>query len=121
MELCSYPLTWQGPKQPSLVEFENSSLSGFELICVRPSEKFDASYGYHCNKPNSLVVKSPNKKILFLGKGDVLTYWLLGACESNPVKRKLPDISKLKPLFRLPKTGIPPGSQEVSLTNFFNL
>ena len=71
--------------------------------------------------PISLIVKSLNSRTLFLGKGDVLTYWLLGACESNPVKRKLPDISKLKPLFRLPKTGIPPGSQEVSLTNFFNL
>lgn len=54
---------------------------------------------------------------VILGKGDVLTYWLLGATDENPVKRKQPDYSKLKPLFKLPNnmTGgiMPPGSQEV--------
>jgi hypothetical protein len=41
---------------------------------------------------------------------------LLGSTDANPVKRKLPDYSKLKPLFRLPKnlqTNMAPGSQEV--------
>ena len=39
------------------------------------------------------------------GKGDVLTYWLLGTNEQAIKKKKL-DYSKLRPLFSLPKLGV---------------
>ena len=35
----------------------------------------------------------------------MLTYWLLGATDSA-IKKKKPDVSKLKPLFSLPKLGV---------------
>lgn len=42
------------------------------------------------------------------------THWLLRMTEENPIRRKVPDLSKLRPLFRLPKNStIVPGSQEV--------
>ena len=49
------------------------------------------------------------------GKGEVLTYWLLGAKEENPVQTKLPDQSILKQFFRPPNTLVNQGanSQEV--------
>ena len=57
------------------------------------------------------------------GKGDVLTYWLLGQTETNLVKPKGIDESQLKPLFRLPKnmtSNVGTNSQEVSYIEPYN-
>ena len=37
------------------------------------------------------------------GKGEVTTYWLIDSKEDNPIYRKQPDFTKLKPLFKQPK------------------
>ncbi len=40
------------------------------------------------------------------GKGDVLTYWLVGTTDQSIKMRQLDLISKLRPLFSLPKLGV---------------
>jgi hypothetical protein len=40
------------------------------------------------------------------GKGDVLTYWLIGTTDQSIKMRQLDLITKLRPLFSLPKLGV---------------
>ena len=49
--------------------------------------------------------------LLFIGKGKVVTYWLLGATDQVPICKKHPEASKLQPLFRSPRNLGPGGGQ----------
>jgi len=61
-------------------------------------------------------------KVAMKGKGEVLTYWLLGSNENNPVQRKGIDESLLRPLFKQPKnivSNVGANSTEVTFIHNF--